>query len=113
MKYKKWTLDQKLEILSSREEIDIVDAFRKAATQIIPIDNKFKSSESYQVKDSAVLNYYPCCHLALFHSFDFQRILSNVENIVYFNPIFLSINPINNLVVLFVKNISKLNFSIF
>ena len=29
MKYKKWTLDQKLEILSKSEEISIVEACRK------------------------------------------------------------------------------------
>ena len=29
MKYKKWTLDQKLEILSSGEEIGVVDTCRK------------------------------------------------------------------------------------
>ncbi len=29
MKYKKWTLDQKLEILSSAEEIGIVESCRK------------------------------------------------------------------------------------
>ena len=29
MKYKKWTLDQKLAILSSSEEIGIVEACRK------------------------------------------------------------------------------------
>jgi putative transposase len=29
MKYKKWTLDQKLEILSSGEEIGVVEACRK------------------------------------------------------------------------------------
>ena len=29
MKYKKWTLDQKLEILSSSEEIGVVEACRK------------------------------------------------------------------------------------
>ena len=33
---------------------------RRAATQIIPINNKFKSSENYPAKDSAALNYNRC-----------------------------------------------------
>ncbi|WP_158250495.1 hypothetical protein [Aquimarina sp. I32.4] len=35
MKYKKWTLDQKLEILATSEEIGIVEACRKYGVELI------------------------------------------------------------------------------